>query len=142
MCIRDREIINNTFVGKQLVTEANFNIGIDLLQQFIDNDDLKISSEKHIRNLKKYLEVIGTSTWKSQLNTDHLSSIIAVSYTHLRAHETVLDLVCRLLLEKKKRQHKQKTKKGSHRRGRQRKAETTKERTHQSETKNNYSTAA
>ena len=28
---------------------------------------------------------------------------IAVSYTHLRAHETVLDLVCRLLLEKKKR---------------------------------------
>eukprot|EP00656_Telonema_subtile_P037130 TRINITY_DN41261_c0_g1_i1.p1 TRINITY_DN41261_c0_g1~~TRINITY_DN41261_c0_g1_i1.p1 ORF type:complete len:116 (+),score=0.87 TRINITY_DN41261_c0_g1_i1:113-460(+) len=29
-------------------------------------------------------------------------SIDTVSYTHLRAHETVLDLVCRLLLEKKK----------------------------------------
>ena len=29
-------------------------------------------------------------------------SIGSVSYTHLRAHETVLDLVCRLLLEKKK----------------------------------------
>ena len=29
----------------------------------------------------------------------------AVSYTHLRAHETVLDLVCRLLLEKKKHKH-------------------------------------
>ena len=28
-----------------------------------------------------------------------------VSYTHLRAHETVLDLVCRLLLEKKKKTH-------------------------------------
>src|SRR5665811_1235114 len=27
-------------------------------------------------------------------------SNISVSYTHLRAHETVLDLVCRLLLEK------------------------------------------
>ena len=27
---------------------------------------------------------------------------VAVSYTHLRAHETVLDIVCRLLLEKKK----------------------------------------
>ena len=27
--------------------------------------------------------------------------INAVSYTHLRAHETVLDLVCRLLLETK-----------------------------------------
>src|SRR5665811_2446887 len=31
----------------------------------------------------------------------------AVSYTHLRAHETVLDLVCRLLLEKKKKKTKQ-----------------------------------
>ena len=29
-------------------------------------------------------------------------SLEAVYYTHLRAHETVLDLVCRLLLEKKK----------------------------------------
>ena len=33
----------------------------------------------------------------------HLATSLAVSYTHLRAHETVLDLVCRLLLEKKKR---------------------------------------
>ena len=29
-----------------------------------------------------------------------------VSYTHLRAHETVLELVCRLLLEKKKKKEK------------------------------------
>ena len=29
--------------------------------------------------------------------------VFPVSYTHLRAHETVLDLVCRLLLEKKKK---------------------------------------
>ena len=33
----------------------------------------------------------------------------AVSYTHLRAHETVLDLVCRLLLEKKKKKEREKT---------------------------------
>ena len=30
-----------------------------------------------------------------------MKTIWPVSYTHLRAHETVLDLVCRLLLEKK-----------------------------------------
>eukprot|EP00657_Telonema_sp_P-1_P009194 TRINITY_DN3371_c0_g1_i1.p1 TRINITY_DN3371_c0_g1~~TRINITY_DN3371_c0_g1_i1.p1 ORF type:complete len:238 (+),score=57.94 TRINITY_DN3371_c0_g1_i1:2-715(+) len=30
---------------------------------------------------------------------------LTVSYTHLRAHETVLDLVCRLLLEKKNREN-------------------------------------
>ena len=33
---------------------------------------------------------------------DYLLGVRAVSYTHLRAHETVLDLVCRLLLENKK----------------------------------------
>ena len=32
-------------------------------------------------------------------------ALVPVSYTHLRAHETVLDLVCRLLLEKKKMKH-------------------------------------
>ena len=31
----------------------------------------------------------------------HATGQQPVSYTHLRAHETVLDLVCRLLLEKK-----------------------------------------
>ena len=36
----------------------------------------------------------GKEAWEGEL--------VAVSYTHLRAHETVLDLVCRLLLEKKK----------------------------------------
>ena len=36
---------------------------------------------------------------------------LAVSYTHLRAHETVLDLVCRLLLEKKKNNNTHKKKK-------------------------------
>src|SRR5660397_274525 len=33
----------------------------------------------------------------------------AVSYTHLRAHETKANLVCRLLLEKKKTQNKKYT---------------------------------
>ena len=33
--------------------------------------------------------------------TSNPTIFMPVSYTHLRAHETVLDLVCRLLLEKK-----------------------------------------
>ena len=40
------------------------------------------------------IAVLGFSVWAHHMFT-------AVSYTHLRAHETVLDLVCRLLLEKK-----------------------------------------
>ena len=44
-----------------------------------------------------------------------LNTSFPVSYTHLRAHETVLDLVCRLLLEKKKRLAKESILKGRHR---------------------------
>src|SRR5665809_151347 len=36
----------------------------------------------------------------------------AVSYTHLRAHETKANLVCRLLLEKKKKENQKNNKKG------------------------------
>ena len=37
-----------------------------------------------------------------------LIDLRTVSYTHLRAHETVLDIVCRLLLEKKTKNKKKK----------------------------------
>ena len=37
-----------------------------------------------------------------ELNNGCICCSITVSYTHLRAHETRHDLVCRLLLEKKK----------------------------------------
>ena len=43
----------------------------------------------------------GESIFKDKIRTKKI--LDAVSYTHLRAHETVLDLVCRLLLEKKKK---------------------------------------
>src|SRR5665648_1232680 len=39
-----------------------------------------------------------------------IRSLTPVSYTHLRAHETRHDLVCRLLLEKKKKQKQNKSK--------------------------------
>ena len=44
----------------------------------------------------------------AQTGNQNLQDVISVSYTHLRAHETVLDLVCRLLLEKKTQQNKKK----------------------------------
>ena len=54
------------------------------------NKDSDISHENGVNTTKK----ITLNPGQNVLN--------AVSYTHLRAHETVLDLVCRLLLEKKK----------------------------------------
>ena len=43
-----------------------------------------------------------SSLSKEEIEQRVLKNELPVSYTHLRAHETVLDLVCRLLLEKKK----------------------------------------
>ena len=40
-------------------------------------------------------------TWMRDTFKDLREDLDAVSYTHLRAHETLSDLVCRLLLEKK-----------------------------------------
>ena len=48
--------------------------------------------------------------WKNGLFLIVWIQAMAVSYTHLRAHETVLDLVCRLLLEKKKKKNTKKKK--------------------------------
>eukprot|EP00658_Telonema_sp_P-2_P034085 TRINITY_DN24913_c0_g1_i2.p1 TRINITY_DN24913_c0_g1~~TRINITY_DN24913_c0_g1_i2.p1 ORF type:complete len:103 (+),score=32.20 TRINITY_DN24913_c0_g1_i2:81-389(+) len=46
----------------------------------------------------------GLETWGESLNS--VQAVEAVSYTHLRAHETPEHLVCRLLLEKKKKKNK------------------------------------
>ena len=51
------------------------------------------------------IEELKTSDWniyKLFKEVEMPLSPVPVSYTHLRAHETVLDIVCRLLLEKKK----------------------------------------
>ena len=76
------------------------------------------------RCLDSYLNLIDSATDEiiviDNNSTDHSADMVEknfpnvkpVSYTHLRAHETVLDLVCRLLLEKQKTQ--KKTKKNTH----------------------------
>ena len=59
---------------------------------------------------KKQLEKVRRQLVSANISTIHSFCISTVSYTHLRAHETVLDLVCRLLLEKKKQNRKKKKK--------------------------------
>ena len=55
-----------------------------------------------VRFVKMNLDLEGYITLEA--NNGH-----PVSYTHLRAHETVLDLVCRLLLEKTQKKQKKNT---------------------------------
>ena len=54
-----------------------------------------------VRTLRRIIKPI-ISDWAPRLSDCLPDTTRPVSYTHLRAHETVLDLVCRLLLEKKK----------------------------------------
>ena len=60
-------------------------------------------------------EILKYSTFITEKVTSKdvdLGAVFKLSlYTHLRAHETVLDLVCRLLLEKKKKKKTKKKKK-------------------------------
>ena len=51
--------------------------------------------------IKNKLKKFQFKKFKVKFNSVKLGISRPVSYTHLRAHETVLDLVCRLLLEKK-----------------------------------------
>ena len=48
------------------------------------------------------IPILYQMSWQLLIVVGQICPRIPVSYTHLRAHETVLDLVCRLLLEKKK----------------------------------------
>ena len=64
-------------------------------------DDRDDDSFRTLESVERILTTAGFAI--ARRTSDPRPWIRAVSYTHLRAHETVLDLVCRLLLEKKKK---------------------------------------
>src|SRR5678815_6186489 len=66
--------------------------------RILSPDVRKYSSATRLCSCVEKIETIslGSNSWTN-------SSALAVSYTHLRAHETPEHLVCRLLLEKKKK---------------------------------------
>ena len=84
-----------TFMSQALEFAKKNNIQVEIM------DDERISKDRY-----GIWQEAGTDF--SQQDFDIINAIYimrmglnAVSYTHLRAHETVLDIVCRLLLEKK-----------------------------------------
>ena len=82
------------------------------LSRFSQFRCLHISKGEIIQNLNETHEFQVCFVLKGSLCLfrDHIESMplmaMPVSYTHLRAHETDSYLVCRLLLEKKKKQKK------------------------------------
>ena len=65
------------------------------------SDQEKVA-EEHLATAALLIEVMVID---GHMDDQELQSISAVSYTHLRAHETKANLVCRLLLEKKKKKN-------------------------------------
>ena len=79
-------------------SEGNFSLSSSLPYSIFDTLIVTYRSLK--LNLKKEYKRRSLVIKYDEKFGDTIS--VPVSYTHLRAHETVLDLVCRLLLEKKK----------------------------------------
>src|SRR5665811_1830670 len=92
-------------VGTQSAQLANAlrGLGIDGDQRvatFMWNNAEHLVAYLAVPSMGAVLQALNIRLFPEQIVyvTNHAAS--PVSYTHLRAHETVLDLVCRLLLEK------------------------------------------
>ena len=66
------------------------------------SDVYKRQARRHSRGAPRASAGTAPRSERSAVSPGEGDGLAPVSYTHLRAHETVLDLVCRLLLEKKK----------------------------------------
>ena len=100
MCIRDSNNIDSPGPGipviRALKESERYNVRI------IGLSYETLEPGIYMRDLVDKTYQIPMPTAGTHVLLERLKYINAVSYTHLRAHETVLDLVCRLLLEKKK----------------------------------------
>ena len=97
MCIRDSGFLGGAAPAVKGLSDIQFSQPSSTIIEFeIEEPPNENSLELDLEHKPNSFDLI-----QSQLNSIN-ETIKPVSYTHLRAHETVLDLVCRLLLEKKK----------------------------------------
>ena len=89
MCIRDSCITHLPQIAA--MSERHFRVSKNELNGYNFAEIKSLSENEKVEEVAKLIS--GEKVTNASL---------PVSYTHLRAHETVLDIVCRLLLEKKK----------------------------------------
>ena len=83
-----------------MIFEASRAKAVDKLDHFISNN---LSEYAKLRNFDfGPYNRSNTSCLSPYITHGTINELETVSYTHLRAHETKANLVCRLLLEKKK----------------------------------------
>ncbi|MBI5857391.1 MAG: caspase family protein [Sphingobacteriales bacterium] len=71
-----QEIVNNSFIGKNFVKEKDYPYAIDLYNQVLDMNDLKLPYEEQLTNLKRYLTVMGATLWNWKSDVNELSLIL------------------------------------------------------------------
>src|SRR5665811_2639297 len=92
----------------RLLNLVNHGGGTYLITASMGDESIEVTPEPAGQALAEPVRLFPMMARAVSLALDLLEGQVAlegktpVSYTHLRAHETVLDLVCRLLLEKKK----------------------------------------
>jgi len=67
-----QQIVNNSLVGKKMVDEKKYEYGIQLMDQVLQNNDLKIP-DTHFKNLRRYMFVSNQVIWNTSDNKDALS---------------------------------------------------------------------
>src|SRR5674536_379432 len=82
---------------------------------FVERKMQKAVTMKDCKDRNEQFEKIHKLKEEYSKSENPIISMDAVSYTHLRAHETPEHLVCRLLLEKKKKKKKTKNNKQNNR---------------------------
>ena len=82
-------------------------IEFDVMQEFVEGSRLlltgKVQTLKDFQSGRLLVYILADFVAVSEKAVEQDEAAVTVSYTHLRAHETDSYLVCRLLLEKKKK---------------------------------------
>jgi len=71
-----QEIVNNSFIGKNFVKETDYDYAIELYDQVLELNDLKLPYREQLTNLKRYLKVLGAALWDWRADKTELSLIL------------------------------------------------------------------
>eukprot|EP00831_Metopus_contortus_P040692 TRINITY_DN31877_c0_g1_i1.p1 TRINITY_DN31877_c0_g1~~TRINITY_DN31877_c0_g1_i1.p1 ORF type:complete len:233 (+),score=44.74 TRINITY_DN31877_c0_g1_i1:84-782(+) len=100
---------NSKVLVRKFMTDGNLNVNVNSVKGY-DNlivevpANISFVDQREVRN-GVYKDRKQSGLQAGERKMQFFSNIKSVSYTHLRAHETSLHLVCRLLLEKKKKKY-------------------------------------
>lgn len=76
-----QETVNNSFIGKSLVSQDRFKEAVAMIDEVFNNNDLKLPNMQHWKNLQRYLYVLGEATWNDRSRTEILEKIIDTAST-------------------------------------------------------------